>query len=1096
MTLAPSLVITVTLCYIVVIFLVGYYAYRQKLRGHPVTESPIVYSLSLTVYTTTWTFYGSIGKAATTGLDFLLIYLGPSLIAFSWWFTLRKIVRISKEHNITSIADFLSSRYGKSQFLGALITLIALLGIMPYIALQLKAISTSFGIITGLGPATIPWLFEQLPIIHPGFVAALILSLLSIVFGARRLVSSERHEGLMAALALESIVKLISFMVVGGYITFVMFDGMGDIFARMHREYPLAFRQMTTFSNGLTPVSYTAVFSMLLLSTCAVMLLPRQFHAMVIENSSEEQIKQAMWRFPLYLFLINIFVVPVAMAGVLLNGSADGADFFLLSIPLNSDHPWLALLVFIGGFSAAAGMVMVESIAISTMFLNHILMPIVVRLKPRNWFPHLLINLKRIGIVVVIMLGHLYQHAVGNSYMLVNMGLISFTAAAQFAPSMVGALYWKRGNSYGAICGTTAGFIVWLYTLLLPSIAQSGFIPSDFVSHGAFGLAFLKPYELFGLSGLDIWSHSLFWSLFFNIAAYLACSLLVTPAEEETEQARKFIDVFTPPDSVRKWERKRLSKPVTIMQLVTLMSKFIGEEQAHTAIAQYIGDREIDEKGSVSEFELPNLKRFVEKTLAASVGAAAAGAIVESYLSGMGSRMESFYDIFSNVRASLAESREALYVRLRASEIINRSLDLQIIMDDLLELLQHELKFDALTIRLATPDGTLKILSRRGITETSAFKEAVHPAISTYIGDAFLSNRVIFINDTTNILKQSSRMIIEQEGIKAFAHIPLSQTGEDPIGVLSVFSRSVTGIFTEPLIQLLTSLAGQLTQAIRIDREKEARERERLEKERALLENAKVSRDMELARQIQRSLLPMSIPEPVRGHIAATCIPATHVGGDYYDFTMPTPHEITLFIADVSGHNVAAALIMVAARGFFRIFSSSRKGTAETLALMNRQLFCDLSASELFITAFYAKYDFRRQTLTYSNAGHNRPILLRSLDHQIVELDADGLILGIREKVEFEQKEIGLHEGDLMVLYTDGITESEDESGNQFGTERLHTLVRSLSGEEPGRIIERIVGEVQAHVGNKSMEDDISLVVFRIPPPSGRHTHAQHQEAP
>jgi sigma-B regulation protein RsbU (phosphoserine phosphatase) len=281
MTLSPTLVIAVTACYIILIFCAGFYAYRKKQKGEPVTENPIVYSLSITVYATTWTFYGSIGKAATTGLDFILIYLGPSLIAFSWWFLLRKIVRISKEHNITSIADFISSRYGKSQLLGALVTIIALLGIMPYIALQLKAISTSFGIITGQGNASLSHLAERFPFIHPGFVAALVLALLSIVFGARRLVSSERHEGLMAALAIESVVKLLSFLLVGGYITFVMFDGMGDIFTRMQREFPLTFRQMTTFSNGLNPTSYTTVFSMLTLSICAVMLLPRQLHAMV-----------------------------------------------------------------------------------------------------------------------------------------------------------------------------------------------------------------------------------------------------------------------------------------------------------------------------------------------------------------------------------------------------------------------------------------------------------------------------------------------------------------------------------------------------------------------------------------------------------------------------------------------------------------------------------------------------------------------------------------------------------------------------------------------------------------------------------------------
>jgi sigma-B regulation protein RsbU (phosphoserine phosphatase) len=250
---------------------------------------------------------------------------------------------------------------------------------------------------------------------------------------------------------------------------------------------------------------------------------------------------------------------------------------------------------------------------------------------------------------------------------------------------------------------------------------------------------------------------------------------------------------------------------------------------------------------------------------------------------------------------------------------------------------------------------------------------------------------------------------------------------------------------------------------------------------------------MELARQIQRSLLPTHIPEKLRGYIAATCIPATHVGGDYYDYTMPTPHDITLFIADVSGHNVAAARIMVETRGCFRIFSSSRTGTADTLALMNRQLFQDLSVSELFITAFYAKYDMQRRVLTYSNAGHNRPIVVRGDGSEVIELDAEGLILGIREKVEFEQKEMGLSGGDLVILYTDGITEAENEAGEQFGVDRLRELIRSLVHEEPGRIIERVITEVYLHVGKKTVEDDISLVVLRIP---GEQTTPKEQIRP
>lgn len=1075
--LSTGFVIAVTLTYLIIIVAVGFYAHRMKALGKSITSNPMVYSLSIAVYTTTWTFYGSIGKAATTGIDFLLIYLGPSLVAFSWWFILRKTVRIAKENNITSIADFISSRYGKSQLLGALVTIIALLGIMPYIALQLKAIATSFAIITGSPDNVFLFHTRELP---TGLLAALVLCAFSIMFGARNLVSSERHEGLMAALTLESLVKLGAFLLVGGYIVYGIFDGITDIFLKMKLANPQLLEHLTTFA-GPGKTGYATVTTMLFLSICAVMLLPRQFHAMVIENSAEEHIRHAMWRFPLYLFLINIFVMPIALAGILLTGSSKNADFFILTIPLNSNHPWLALVAFIGGFSAAAGMVMVESIAISTMFLNHILMPIVVRLKPRNWFPFLLINLKRIGIIFVIFLGYFYQYMVGETFMLVNMGLISFAAAAQFAPAMIGALYWKRGNATGAIFGTTLGFVTWAYTLLLPSLVKSGWFDTSLIDAGPFGIGLLKPTEFLGLSGFDLWTHSLFWSLFFNVAAFLICSILVGQTDGDNEQARKFVDVFVPQETTRKWERKRLSKPVTVMQLVNLMSKFIGEEQAHAAISDYIGDREIDEKGGVSEFEMPNLKRFVEKTLAGSVGSAAAGAIVESYLSGIGSQMESFYDVFSTVRTSLAESREALYVRLRASELINRNLDLQIILDDILDLLKQEFKFDFALIRLCDNQGKLAIKAKKGISDDSLIASILSPEITSYIGDAFLSNKPQFINDTRNMNKPQFRDILEKEGVKSFAHIPLSQAGENPVGVLSVFSRSIIGVFTEPFVQLLSSLAGQLAQEVRIVNEKSAREKERLQKERALLENARVSRDMELAKQIQLSLLPSRMPENFENHMAARCIPATHIGGDYYDFFLTGDERLNIVIADVSGHSVGAALIMVETRSVFRMLAMSAKTTSTALTVLNRQLYEDLSSSELFLSMFYVTLERQSRKLSYSSAGHNHPFLLRNGSNDIIELDAEGLIIGVKEDVIFEQKEIDLLEGDLFVMYTDGVVEAENIQQELFGNERFSELLLECRDQEPDTIINTVLDRIRTFTGGNVLADDVSLVILRIP---------------
>ncbi|MFZ2949240.1 MAG: sodium:solute symporter, partial [Desulfuromonadaceae bacterium] len=572
-----SSVAAISIIYTALIFLIAWYAHHRKETGRSIISNPVIYSLSLGVYCTTWTFFGSVGKAATTGIDFVLIYLGPSLTAFSWLFLLRRIVRISKEHNITSIADFLSQRYGKSPWLGALVTLIAFLGIMPYIALQLKAVTTSFFLLSGAQTYSVP--FTKL---GPGtsipiaLFLALILAIFSIVFGARRLVSSERHEGLIAAVAFESLVKLVALLAVGLFVTYGLYDGFIDIFEQFRTANPEKFSQLFTFAISKNDPNNISTFTLLFLSMGAIMLLPRQFHVMVIENSDERHIATAMWLFPAYLFLINLFVMPIAIGGILTTGSSSGADFFVLSLPLLAGYRGIAQLAFLGCLSAAAGMVMVESIAISTMLLNHIFMPIILRCTPRAWFPILLINLKRFGIVLVVLLGYFYYQIIGDSYTLVNMGLISFSAASQFMPAMLGGLYWKRGNRAGAISGILLGSLTWLYTLLLPSFSKSGWISETLLSNGPFGIALLKPTELFGLTGMDLWSHSLFWSMLFNVSSYIIGSILLTQNEQERDQVHKFIGIFSREEASRRTERKRLSKPVTTDQFVTLMSKFIG----------------------------------------------------------------------------------------------------------------------------------------------------------------------------------------------------------------------------------------------------------------------------------------------------------------------------------------------------------------------------------------------------------------------------------------------------------------------------------------------------------------------------------------
>jgi phosphoserine phosphatase RsbU/P len=662
--------------------------------------------------------------------------------------------------------------------------------------------------------------------------------------------------------------------------------------------------------------------------------------------------------------------------------------------------------------------------------------------------------------------------------MLANMGLVSFSAAIQFAPALIGGLYWPRGNKAGAIAGLLLGFGVWCYALLFPSLVQAGRWHSEILSRGPFGIALLRPQALFGLSGLDPWTHALFWSMFLNISAYLALSILCSQGEKEREQLDKFVHVFLPESESPQWETKRLSKPVTIVQFVNLMSKFIGEQQAHASIAEYLGDREIDGRGGVSEFELPNLKRFVEKTLAASLGGAAAGAVLESFLSDIGSRMESVYDIFSTVRTSRDQSREALFVRLRASEIMNRSLELDIIMADLLALLLREFKVDLCVIRLLNDQGVLQVRCHRGEGGERITAEDRILEIDTHVGEAFLGRRTEFFNDTTFITKPIAKEIFRREGIKSFAHIPIASEGAPPVGILSVFSRSIVGLFTEQFVELLESLAGQLAQAVRIVEEREARERETRQKEAALLENARVTRDLELAKSIQLSLLPESAPRLPGACIACRCTPATHVGGDYYDFFTKGEGLVDMIVADVSGHSVGAALIMVETRSVLRAQMQSPRSAGEILGVLNHLLYEDLSRAELFITMFCGKYDGASRTLSYANAGHTRPLLFRGAAWQ--ELDADGLILGVEPEVLFEEKAMQLEPGDLLFMYTDGIIEAERGTGDQFGVARLTGLLSSLLEAEPESIIESVLEAVISFAAPLPLQDDISMVVMKV----------------
>lgn len=689
--------------YLGILFAIAYYADRRADQGRSLIANPVVYALSLAVYCTAWTFYGSVGRAAETGIGFLPIYLGPTLLLALGWFVILKIIRVAKANRITSIADFVASRYGKSHLLGGLVTVIAVVGVVPYIALQLKAVSNGFTLMLHYPQIVMPDRAGAVPLWQDSALyVAIIMAAFTVLFGTRHLDATERHEGMVAAIAFESVVKLVAFLAVGLFVTFGIHDGFGSLFDEVRGMPVLA--ALTTTSD--TAHGYGSWATLVFLSMLASLLLPRQFQIAVVENVDENHLRRAVWLFPLYLFLINLFVLPIALGGLLHFGvekvSVD-ADTFVLTLPMVHQQEGLALLAFIGGLSAATGMIIVETIALSTMICNDLVMPILLRFSAFGLHEHrdlsgFLLAIRRWAIALILMLGYLYFRIAGEAYALVAIGLISFAAVAQFAPAVIGGLYWKGGTREGALAGLLAGFLVWVYTLLLPSFARSGWLPQDFMTQGMFGIDLLRPQQLFGLTGLDEISHCLLWSGLANMGAYLGVSQWRMPDVREARQARLFVDGV----SDRGHGGWRGNACVT--DLLPLVSRFLGPDYSREAFERYARRR------GVAHIEaLPadvGLVHFAENLLAGAIGSASARAAVSSVVQeepiDIGEVL-SILDETSQVRAYSRELEQKSADLERATAELQtaneRLRELDRLKDDFISTVTHELRTPLTSIR-------------------------------------------------------------------------------------------------------------------------------------------------------------------------------------------------------------------------------------------------------------------------------------------------------------------------------------------------------------------------------------------------------------
>ncbi|MDF1608799.1 hybrid sensor histidine kinase/response regulator [Hoeflea sp. YIM 152468] len=607
----PSwLVFGSALFYLLMLFAIATYGDRSaRQRQRRTAGRPIIYSLSLAIYCTSWTYFGSVGLAASRGLEFTAIYIGPILMFTLGMPILRRIVTLAKAEKLTSIADFMAARYGKNPAVAALVALIAVIGTIPYIALQLKAVSSSVAVmidVEQLNRVTGTFFLSDI-----SFFVTLVLAAFAAIFGTRHTDATEHQDGLILAIAMESLVKLLAFTLIGLSVVFVMFDGPWDLLraATANAEVMVALSHETPLMRWIM---------LIVLSAFAIILLPRQFHVAVVENRTPGELKLAGWLLPFYLIAINIFVLPVAIAGVLQFGSGGASDLFVLALPMANDMPYLTLVTFIGGFSAATAMVIVASVAIAIMVSNDIIVPVVLRQRDRRGqggdFSGRILIIRRTAIVGILLLGFAYYRAADINAGLASIGLLSFAAIAQLAPAFFGGLFWRQANARGAIAGLSSGIAIWAYILMLPSLGgpDNSHLAAEF-------LDFISPgSNSFDGPGADPLFNAVVLSLSVNCLFYVLGSLSRRPKSIERIQAAMFIpESQRLTTSGRSWKTK-----VTVGDLKQTISRYLGQERTERsfhsherAIGRWINDQDPADMG---------LLRFAEQLLGSAIGSASA----------------------------------------------------------------------------------------------------------------------------------------------------------------------------------------------------------------------------------------------------------------------------------------------------------------------------------------------------------------------------------------------------------------------------------------------------------------------------------------
>ncbi|MFI7245361.1 SpoIIE family protein phosphatase [Streptomyces qinglanensis] len=1068
--LRTEVIVAISVAYLGLLFGVAFYADRRADAGRSLINNATVYALSLAVYETAWALYGNVGGAATTGIGFLGVYLGPTLMLALGWLVLRRIIRISRRHRLTSLSDFVSARYGKSAVLGGLVAVIAVVGVVPYISLQLKAISNAFEILRRYPEITTPSELGHVPLLEDtGLYVTLLLAAFTILFGARHLDTAERHEGMVTAVAFESLVKLGALLAVGVFVTFWVFSGFGDLFTRAANA---DFTQLFVLEGH---VSYGSWVWLTVLSMLSIVLLPRQWQITIVENVDERHLKRGMWLFPLYSLAITIFVLPLAAGGLLRLGDTADADTYVLTLPMAEGQQGLALLVFVGGLSAGTAMITVETIALSTMVSNSLVMPLLLRpmsrLAYRADVTRLVLGIRRTAIVLILLLGYAYFRLAGEGQALTAFGLVSFAAVAQFAPAILGGLFWKGGTRWGVLVGLVAGFAMWAYTLLLPSFAEAGLLSASFLRDGPFGIELLRPQQLFGLTGMDPISHAMFWSALVNIGGYVGVSLVGRPTVAEQAQAVQFVDILTEPAGGR---RRQVSATVGALQSV--LERFLGREGAQRAVRSYPGAGPDSPEAKAT----PDLIHHMEAQLSGSVGAASARLAIDTVVGAEPVRTDEVMEMLGEASQRVELIRRRLDFLYDATSDIGTTLDVVQTAEELARAAVPGFA-DYVTVDLAEPvlrgdepalgGGDSRRLLRTAVNgirdevpfftvgEVITFTPASPSARTVETGQAILVPRLRDSPGWQTVGPERAARILDF-GAHSLITAPLPARGV-LLGVVN-FWRSER---PEPFDQDDLSLAAELATHAAVS-----------------LDNARrYTREHGMAVALQRSLLPRALPEQHAVEVAYRYLPAQEgVGGDWFD-VIPLPGaRVALVMGDVVGHGLHAAATMGRLRTAVHNFSSLDPPPDELLGhleelvtLTDQDVVADGDETTMTgATCLYAVYDSVTRDCAIARAGHPTPALAHP-DGTVEYLDVpSGLPLGIGG-LPFESAELRLPEGSRLVMFTDGLVERRDQDID-VGLEQLRETLRGAD-QSPEQICDAVLEALLPVV----QSDDIALLVAR-----------------